>query len=1179
MKRVMAAVATVILLLACLLTIASGNVESKRASRPEFGSPVADVPAISEKTAVRSVSMDSIPVALFDFDGESGPDPQGWTAVDLTEEPNAGLYWHADDFASENDYQYQPLSGSQSLWCGVNRDEYISPMYSSGYCNNWEQYFQSRPFSVAGDVSLSFELVTDMGIDAGYDYFSVEHSTQTGAWNTLLERSTGWSRESVNLTIPAAQHGSSLVIRMTFLSDAGYSDEDGLNDTHGAVIVDDLEVSDAEGTVDFENFEDEAPGALTTTDGDWSAVAPRVYGDHAALVDGHDVHQENISPRNDSALWCFYSGSTANYSCGGHPEQIAVPWPLVYHTDDIADCLTNEIRSPWVNLLQDPAGNETAILPDSLVFVFRVYRDLPLANLVLYSYRYRHGDTSEAGEIVEGSWMGPGFNYYSSAKDWYERKVKIRLNWVTDWLQVGLQAKDMSWYYWRSYGWPSCHSHAPLYDDVSIIALKTIDWVEMTGPATTTAVYNQALPPILGRARIDGLTESAGPTSGLTAYLGVGEPDSDPRNLDLTWTWHPASFLGDENGCDVFSASPTTYGIGRFAYAYRFTYSDSPPYVAGKGAFADLDGSDSGFDQEQLGILTSVYFAEIAAGFSGVAGASVVWGDYDSDGDLDAALTGGNSDVGSPFSKIYRNDGGGVFVDAVAGLTGVTAGEAAWGDYDNDGDLDLVVSGSSPTTPSGVTNLYRNDGINQFTQIASGLPGLLGGTLAWGDFDADGDLDLVIAGFAPTDGIITNIYRNDGNSGFADIEAGLPGFISGAARWGDLDGDGDLDLLLSGSGATHLFRQDSEGSFIEVPTDIAGASEASCALSDYDNDSDLDLAISGRGESPSQTDFIRIYRNDGGFAFVDAGFAGSGAVDGNIAWGDFDNDGRLDLLQTGSYTTRIYHNSGSGGFRDIQAEIIQLDSSDAAWGDFDGDGDLDILASGDSPTSGHIARLYRNDGPPPNAPPSTPSPLTATMQNGVLVFTWTSAADDHTPGAGLTYNLRVGATPGGSEILSSMAAATDGRRFLSAPGNVGHATSFSITPPPSWDTIYWAVQAVDGAYAGSLFSAEQAIANATSSPNAEIPNTFGLRRAFPNPFNPQLNLEYDLPRDSTVKIAIYDLQGREVAVLHEGGAIAGRHVVSWNGRNGSGERVPSGNYVCRIESGRSTATTTITLVK
>ena len=102
-------------------------------------------------------------------------------------------------------------------------------------------------------------------------------------------------------------------------------------------------------------------------------------------------------------------------------------------------------------------------------------------------------------------------------------------------------------------------------------------------------------------------------------------------------------------------------------------------------------------------------FTDIGAELTGVLGGQISWGDYDNDGDLDLAIAGRDT-VSTDVSKIYRNDGGGVFTDIEAALTGVS-GSVSWGDYDNDGDLDLALAGSyNDGSAHYVSSIYRNDG-------------------------------------------------------------------------------------------------------------------------------------------------------------------------------------------------------------------------------------------------------------------------------------------------------------------------------------------------------------------------------------------------------------------------------------------------------------------------------------
>ena len=343
------------------------------------------------------------------------------------------------------------------------------------------------------------------------------------------------------------------------------------------------------------------------------------------------------------------------------------------------------------------------------------------------------------------------------------------------------------------------------------------------------------------------------------------------------------------------------------------------------------------------------------------------WGDYDSDGDLDLVLLGGTN--WEEDARLYRNDGG-TFTDVGAGLVKVRAGAAAWGDYDGDGDLDLALTGASSDGLYSTAHikLYRNDG-GAFADVETDLEAVAGSDIDWGDYDGDGDLDLLLVKNDRSGGA-ARVYRND-EGRFSDAEVHLQDYAPNV-RWVDFDGDGDLDVH---SGA--LFRN-SGGFFTRVESPFAGKSTA--AWGDYDGDGDLDV-ITGS----------KLFRNEGGT------FPGEGekVIDGipyAQASGDYDNDGDLDLLVTGtaaSYNTpftRLYENDGKARFTPLSATgLREVTSHLASWADYDGDGDLDILTG----TGYGAAAIYRNDGGFPNTPLEAPGRLVADVQ-GATATLWAS---------------------------------------------------------------------------------------------------------------------------------------------------------------------------------------------
>ena len=286
----------------------------------------------------------------------------------------------------------------------------------------------------------------------------------------------------------------------------------------------------------------------------------------------------------------------------------------------------------------------------------------------------------------------------------------------------------------------------------------------------------------------------------------------------------------------------------------------------------------------------------------------IAWGDYDNDGDLD--LFAAHFQFGAA-DQLYRNNGNGTFTNVAsqAGVNSSTGSQgAAWGDYDNDGDLDLFVAMRGSNALGSPNKLFNNDGTGIFTEVDVGFGAYndRSQTGTWGDFDNDGDLDLYVANSSGNPGDVENkLYRNDGNDTFTDISgaAGVdsPGNDSTAPIWVDYDNDDDLDLWVSNNDdgeIGNLYRNDGSQSFTDVAA-TAGLSIRSIAAAwmDYNADGYQDLYVTRNAAHPSQAN--SLYRNNGDGTFSDAALSAGVAGDGDsraAAWGDMDRDGDPDLI-------------------------------------------------------------------------------------------------------------------------------------------------------------------------------------------------------------------------------------------------------------------------------------------
>lgn len=541
------------------------------------------------------------------------------------------------------------------------------------------------------------------------------------------------------------------------------------------------------------------------------------------------------------------------------------------------------------------------------------------------------------------------------------------------------------------------------------------------------------------------------------------------------------------------------------------------------------------------------------------------WGDYDNDGDLDIIMTGSRSLTSMAHTTtILRNDSAEVpygvsFSDLNLNLPGLLRGTIGWSDYNNDNRLDFLITGTVDSMTASARLFTNLPGRFEENRQAN-LAGVMDGTAVWADYDNDGALDLFISGFVPVNSAISRIYRNAGNGLFMDIQAVIVQALNSAAVWGDLDNDGDQDLILSGTNNvtgsfTKVYRNDN-GEFIEAVTKLAELGSGVLSLFDFDNDGNLDLLFSGTTASNYPT--TKLYRNEEmNFIEIETPFSDTSGV--GIAWGDYNNDGAADLVFAG----RIYRNDG-GTFVDIG---MTLPPGLPSWGDYDGDGDLDLLIVGRD-----TSKVIRNNIETPNRLPSAPANLSVSSDSGLTTFAWDPAFDAETPQPGLTYNLRVGTSRGGTEIVSPMADVVSGRRFIPERGNVDHNTRWTIRNLPE-GTYYWSVQAIDAGYLASPFAEEQtfSVVNRAGEHITGMEASgilkFKLYQNHPNPLNPETVISYQLAGTSDVELTIYDRLGREIRTLVRERQPAGAYEVQWDGRDVTGRPVASGLYLYRLQAG------------
>ncbi len=578
------------------------------------------------------------------------------------------------------------------------------------------------------------------------------------------------------------------------------------------------------------------------------------------------------------------------------------------------------------------------------------------------------------------------------------------------------------------------------------------------------------------------------PTVTSNRILFSWSPGADSESDELTYNLR----LGTEpEGDDVFSGAVTS-GPGNTGFkTNKILRRSLPPDTYFWSVQTVDDGyAQSAWSQEQ--ILNVRRFVSSDQRLRAFNEAAMSWGDVDADGDFDLVIMGQNRS-GKAQSLFYDNNNGVLVADEEAGLIAMRNGDVAWGDYDNDGDLDLLLTGED-TFANRLARLFSyNQG--EFRNIGN-FGSLSKSSADWGDYDNDGDLDLVIMG--QSDDVVdgrqqsySHIFQNDGLGGFNQADQQLVGLNNGEVLWGDYDNDGDLDLAATGS-STEGTREFSiyineQGQLADALLDLPGLESSDLAWGDYDGDGDLDLAAGGISDTGLRTD-LHVNDGNGGFAILSDG-AFPGIQGGDLAWGDYDNDRDLDLVIAGNDGSqpilRLYENTvgRAGSTTTFELEptdstiVLHLDFSAVSFADIDSDGDLDLAIAGRdqsfiprSVISDNLTDLQQNR----NLAPETPLPQEASDEDSDITLSWLGATDDgdDTP-LSLSYNLRVGTSAEGNEVLSG--------NIAHGPGNAGQNLQHRLQDLAS-GTYFWSVQTIDDGFERSEWSSPQDFIIDTVSP-------------------------------------------------------------------------------------------------
>ena len=524
------------------------------------------------------------------------------------------------------------------------------------------------------------------------------------------------------------------------------------------------------------------------------------------------------------------------------------------------------------------------------------------------------------------------------------------------------------------------------------------------------------------------------------------------------------------------------------------------------------------------------------------------WIDIDGDDDLDLFVANGNQNNQTNF--LYRNEGAGVFTRITEGAlvndVGASIG-GTWGDYDNDGDLDVFVSNRE-----GQANfLYRNEGQGAFTRITEGAIATdlnNSNGASWIDVDNDGDLDLYVINFNEANAL----YQNQEDGTFISITSGVlvtevSFSINGV--WGDYDNDRDLDLFLANGGNQNnaLFRNEADGTFTKITEGAIvndGGNAIGASWGDYNNDGHLDLFVAN---FLGQNNFLYTNNGDGTFTRITEGsLVNDGGNSTGSAWGDLDNDGDLDLFvgDDGGFNF-LYVNNGEGTFTKITEGDLVNDAANTfgvSVEDYDADGDLDVYAANRLDQNNV---LYANDG---------------NDHNWLRV----RAVGTQSNASAIGARVSVKATLNGTEVWQMREVTS--QSGYNSQSSLGVAFGLANAAVIDSLVIHWPSGMVDvftdlAADQFLVATEGQTVSPVATEDETPLPEQVFLGPNYPNPFIPETHIRFVLPEARFVWVMVYDVLGREVTTLVEGRRTAGPHEATFDARG-----LPSGLYVYVLET-------------
>jgi hypothetical protein len=492
-------------------------------------------------------------------------------------------------------------------------------------------------------------------------------------------------------------------------------------------------------------------------------------------------------------------------------------------------------------------------------------------------------------------------------------------------------------------------------------------------------------------------------------------------------------------------------------------------------------------------------------------------------------------------------------------------------DFNGDGTQDILIN-SWGGNGNDHLKLYNSSSDGGYNEVFT-APGLYDAKIELIDINNDGEKEIVHIGRtseASNSQLKVYVYQQEGNvlNGTPIDISGQFGALKYAAYgFGNIDNDDDIDFAITGfsnSGQKSniylnetVYTETIAPIYTQIATEFPTAVESTLDFFDYDGDGDLDMALTGQGIDGVM---FKILQNNGltGDALSFTEVQNTGLIpirEAKVDFGDYNSDGYADILYSGKVsgqgqvTKLVEFDPETQTYVESDFDLSDIVNASIAFGDVDGDNDLDFTIAGESTANNNnIIKTYLNvrnesaivqnstntSGRRPiefvvNEKPTQPAGLTTEvlsydneLETYKVKFTWEASTDDYTSQNGLTYALKVGTSDGDDDIMK-INSLTNGYRLSAGKGNVEHKKEWVLNLPNN--DYFWSVQAIDAAFSGSELSETKTI-NPAISLSVKQYQLLDVS-VYPNPVNNDF-VNIVSPLSETKQIHMYDIQGRTI---------------------------------------------------